>query len=42
MSSGSFKINVTNKLFAYKTHIYAIYMYKQDLALNDQQELICH
>ena len=36
MTSGSFK-NVANKLFAYKSS-----MYKQDLALNYAQGLICH
>ena len=34
MSSGLFK-NVTDKLFTYKS-------YKQDLALNNQQGMICH
>ena len=33
--SGSFKNNVTNKLFANK-------LYKQDVALNKPQGLICH
>ena len=31
MSAGSFKNGATNKLFIYKS-----YMYKQDLALNNQ------
>ena len=26
----------------FTTHIYVIYMYKMDLALNNQQWLICH
>ena len=47
MSSGSFK-NVTYKLFVYKLYIFNIYIYiyiyiyKQDLALNDLQWLICY
>ena len=45
MSFGLFK-NVTYKLFAYKSYdiyIYIyIYIYKQDLALNNPQELIFH
>ena len=40
MSSDSFKNDVTDKLFTYKSYI--IYMYKQDLVLNNPQELICH
>ena len=36
MISGSFK-NVIDKMC-----IYLIYMYKKDLALNNQQWLICH
>ena len=39
MSLGSFK-NVINKM--YLQIIYLIYMYKEDLALNNQQWLICH
>ena len=39
MSAGSFN-NVIYKLF---TNLrYSIYMYKQDLALNDLQGLICY
>ena len=37
MSSGSFKNNVTYKLFAYKP-----YMYEQETALDNPQELIFH
>ena len=33
--------NVTNKIFT-NNHICLIYMYKHDLALNNQQWLICH
>ena len=36
MNSGLFK-NVTNKLFVYRSYIFKIYMYKQDLALNNLQ-----
>ena len=39
MNSGLFKNNVTNKTSFYKS--YLIYMYKQDLALNNLQRLIC-
>ena len=39
MSKGSFK-NVIYKM--YLEIIYLIYMYKQDLALNNLQWLICH
>ena len=39
MSSGLFK-NVIDKM--YSEIIYLIYMYKKDLALNNQQWLICH
>ena len=39
ISLGSFK-NVINKLFT--NHIYLIYMYKEYLALNNLQWLICH
>ena len=45
MRSGSFKDNVTNKLFAYKSHPHTyiyIYVYKQDLELNIPQGLIYH
>ena len=38
MSSDSFKNNVTYKLFVYKSYK----MFKQDLALNNSQGLICH
>ena len=47
MSSGLFKI-VIYKLSVYKSYIQYIYIYiyiyiyKEDLALNDLQELICH
>ena len=40
MSLGSFK-NVI-KQNVYINHVYLIYMYKQDLALNNQQVLICY
>ena len=40
MSSGLFKNNVTYKLFAYKS--YMIYIYQDDLALNNLQGLIWH
>ena len=33
MSSDSFKNNVTYKLFAYKSYIMYMYVYKQDLVL---------
>ena len=36
MNSGSFK-KVICKLFVYKSYISNIFMYKQDLALNNQQ-----
>ena len=36
INSGSFK-NVINKLYVYKS-----YLYKEDLALNNLQWLICH
>ena len=39
MSLGSFK-NVIYKMFT--NHIYLIYLYKHDLALNNLQVLICH
>ena len=39
MSSGSFK-NVIQKMFT--NDVYLIYMYKQDMALNNLQWLICH
>ena len=38
MSSGSFKNDVTYKLFTYKLYIYK----KQDLTLNCLQGLICY
>ena len=38
-SSGSFK-NLIYKM--YLQIIYLVYMYKEDLALNNQQLLICH
>ena len=41
MSSGLFK-NVTYKLLVYKSYIFDICMYKQDLALNNKQGLICY
>ena len=28
--------------YLFKNHIYSLYMYKQDLALNNLQGLICH
>ena len=53
MNSGSFKNNVTCKLFAHKPYIYIyvyiyiyIYIYiereRENLALNNPQGLICH
>ena len=33
--SDSFKNNVTYRQFPYKSHIFNIYMYKEDLALNN-------
>ena len=39
MGSGSFK-KATYKQFVYKSYI--LYMYKQDLALNNLQRLICY
>ena len=43
MSSGSFKNNVTYKIFACKSYIYIyIYIYIKDLALNNLQGVICH
>ena len=41
MSSGLFK-NVTYKLFVDKSYIVDIYMYEQNLALNNLQRLIYH
>ena len=40
MSSGLFKNNVTIK-YLFTNHTYLIYVYKQGLALNNQQGLIC-
>ena len=40
MSSGSFKNEISYKLFTYKS--YTFNTYKQDLALNDLQRLICN
>ena len=40
MSPGLFKMLPTNYLFT--NHIYLIYMYKQDLALNNLPRLVCH
>ena len=37
-----FFLKVTNKLFTYKLYIIYTYMYKQDLALNNPQGLICN
>ena len=34
--------NITSKLFVYKWYIYLIYMYKEVLALNNLQCLICY
>ena len=42
MSSGLFKNNFTYKLFIYKSYIFNMTMYKEDLALNNLQRLICH
>ena len=41
MNSGSFK-RVIYKMCLQITYIYLIYMYKEDLALNNLQWLICH
>ena len=41
MSSAKFN-SAINKLTTYKSYIFNTYMYKQDLALNDLQELICY
>ena len=41
MSSSLFK-TVTNKLFVYKSYVFNMNMYKQDLAVYNQQWLICH
>ena len=38
MSSGLFK-SIACKLFVYKSHVY---VYEQDLTLNNPQGLICH
>ena len=35
--SGSFK-NVINKLFVYKSYVFNVYMYKQDLVLDNLQD----
>ena len=40
MSSGLFKMLSIKYLLT--NHIYLIYMYKQDMALNNLQGLICH
>ena len=40
MSSGSFKNDVTSKLFSYKSYIFN--MYELDLVLNNLQGLICY
>ena len=40
MNPGSFKNNVTYKLFFYKSNMYNIYMYKHAIALDNQQGLI--
>ena len=40
MNSGGFKLNVTNKRFVFKSNMFNIYIYKQDLALNNQKGLI--
>ena len=39
MSLGLFK-SIVNKMFT--NHIYLIYIYKEDLALNNLKWLICH
>ena len=41
MSSGPFK-NIIKKICLQLIYIYLIYMYKQDLRLNNEQWLICH
>ena len=40
MSSGLFKMLASN--YSYTNNIYIIYVYKQDLTLNNLQGLICH
>ena len=40
VSSCLFKNNVSNKLFVHKPCILTIYLYKQHLALNNEQGLI--
>ena len=40
MSSGLFKMLPTN--YSFRNHIYLIYLYEQDLTINNLQELICH
>ena len=42
MSFGLFKNNVTHKVVIYKSYTYLIYMYKEELALNNPQGLIHH
>ena len=42
MNSGSFKNDITNKLFTYKSYRYNAYVYKQDLTLNNPEGLIFH
>ena len=42
MSSGSFENNINHELFLYRSYIFNIYMYKQYLALDNQQGLMCH
>ena len=41
MTSGSFK-NDIYKMYLQIIYLYLIYMYKEDLALNNLQWLICH
>ena len=41
-SSGAVVKNVINKMCLLIIYIYIVYMYKEDLALNNLQWLICH
>ena len=42
MNSNSFKNSVTYKFFINISYIFNIYLYKQNLILNDWKEMICH
>ena len=41
INSGLFENNITYNLFIYKSYLFNIYMYKQDLGFNNLQEFIC-